>query len=230
MRRAQRCAARDVHLEAVFGATMKLQRFSLALLATAGTLLATFAVFEATSLSEFFRFPVASTQSRPWLALLGVGLLVLDVLFPVPSSVIMIAHGAWFGIALGAALSTLGGTLATLAAYALGRSGSRAFERLVTAAELQRASALFERFGLIALVVTRPVPILAETMALAAGASRFSAVRTGIGGVLGCAPAATLYAWSGTRGLDTVNDGLLFTAVIGVSAATWWFGKRALTS
>jgi uncharacterized membrane protein YdjX (TVP38/TMEM64 family) len=131
-------------------------------------------------------------------------------------------------VAIGAALSTLGATLATLVAHALGRSGSRAFERLVTAAELERASSLFERFGLVAIVVTRPIPILAETVALAAGASRFSTIRTGIGAVLGSAPAATLYAWAGARGMNSVNDGLLFALLIAVSAATWWLGKSAL--
>ena len=34
----------------------------------------------------------------------GVGLLIADVFIPVPSSLIMIAHGALFGIALGTAL------------------------------------------------------------------------------------------------------------------------------
>lgn len=41
-------------------------------------------------------------------AAVGVGLLVADVVLPVPSSVVMVAHGALFGVGLGAALSMLG--------------------------------------------------------------------------------------------------------------------------
>ncbi len=33
-------------------------------------------------------------------ALVGVGLLVADVVLPVPSSVVMLAHGALFGVVL----------------------------------------------------------------------------------------------------------------------------------
>ncbi len=37
----------------------------------------------------------------------GVGLLVADIVLPVPFSVVMVAHGALFGIVPGAALSLL---------------------------------------------------------------------------------------------------------------------------
>src|SRR3712207_8952949 len=42
-------------------------------------------------------------------ALLGLGLLTADVFLPVPSSVVMVGHGALFGLVPGAALSLLGG-------------------------------------------------------------------------------------------------------------------------
>ena len=40
-------------------------------------------------------------------ALAGTGLLVADVVLPVPSSLIMIANGALFGVALGTTLSII---------------------------------------------------------------------------------------------------------------------------
>src|ERR1051325_10896407 len=53
-------------------------------------------------------------EPTPWLnrggalaAILGVGLLIADVLLPVPSSLVMVAHGALFGV--------IGGTLLSLA-------------------------------------------------------------------------------------------------------------------
>ena len=56
---------------------------------------------------------------------LGVGLLVSDVALPVPSSVVMVAQGAVFGLVVGALLALLGGVGATMTAYLLGRRGRR---------------------------------------------------------------------------------------------------------
>src|SRR5918997_5358888 len=72
----------------------------------------------------------------PWLnhsgvlaAALGVGLLVVDVLLPVPSSLVMVAHGALFGVLGGALLSLFGSVASALAAFALGRAGTPAIRR-----------------------------------------------------------------------------------------------------
>jgi len=68
----------------------------------------------------------------PWLkrggvlaAALGVGLLIADVLLPVPSSLVMVAHGALFGVALGTLLSLLGSVGAALFGFAIGRRGGK---------------------------------------------------------------------------------------------------------
>ena len=63
---------------------------------------------------------------RSWAtALLGVGLLVSDVVLPVPSSAVMVAQGAMFGLLVGALLALLGGTGATMTAYLIGRRSRR---------------------------------------------------------------------------------------------------------
>src|SRR5215212_9931990 len=54
----------------------------------------------------------------------GVCLLVVDVALPVPSSLVMVAHGALFGVAVGTALSLVGSTGAALVGFAVGRRGS----------------------------------------------------------------------------------------------------------
>ena len=61
-----------------------------------------------------------------WIAAAGgVGLLVADVALPVPSSLVMIAHGALFGVVWGTLLSLLGNVGAGMVGFALGRRGSR---------------------------------------------------------------------------------------------------------
>src|SRR5687767_3829855 len=54
-------------------------------------------------------------------AITGVLLLIVDAALPVPSSLVMIAHGQLFGVATGALLSLVGSVGSALAAFAIGR-------------------------------------------------------------------------------------------------------------
>src|SRR6266704_890007 len=118
------------------------------------------------------------TDPTPWMrhggilaAVLGVGLLIADVLLPVPSSLVMVAHGALFGVVTGTFLSLLGSMGAALFGFAIGRRGGKLLARIVTAEERARADRMLNRWGALAVVVTRPIPLLAETVAIMAGAS-----------------------------------------------------------
>src|SRR3954468_1580895 len=71
-------------------------------------------------------------------ALVGVGLLVVDVTLPVPSSLVMVAHGALFGVAVGTLLSLTGSTGAALVGFAVGRRGGPPLARLVGPEERAR--------------------------------------------------------------------------------------------
>lgn len=105
----------------------------------------------------------------PWLAgggfvagSIGTALLLADVLLPVPASIVMIANGALFGVAGGALLSLIGSVGATILGYALGRfAGSAVLRRFCSEAEIARADRLVGRWGVLAVAVTRPVPLLA---------------------------------------------------------------------
>jgi uncharacterized membrane protein YdjX (TVP38/TMEM64 family) len=131
-------------------------------------------------------------------ALAAIGLLVADVALPVPSSLVMIWLGASYGWALGAVLSLAGCVGATAVAFWLGRRGGPLFERTVPSPERARADAFLSRWGVVAIAVTRPVPIIAETTAIVAGAS--PAVRWRgmfVAAVAGAAPLAIIYGLVG---------------------------------
>src|SRR5215211_6626130 len=55
--------------------------------------------------------------------LLLLFLLVVDVVLPVPSNLVMIAHGALFGVAIGTFLSLVGSIGAALVGFAIGQRG-----------------------------------------------------------------------------------------------------------
>ena len=102
-------------------------------------------------------------------ALAIAALLALDIVLPIPSSVLSTAAGALLGFPLGAFISTMGMTVASLAGYWLGASTSAAAGRFAGADSLARAQQLAERYGDWAVIVSRPIPVLAEASALAAG-------------------------------------------------------------
>src|SRR5690606_9981872 len=112
-------------------------------------------------------------------------LLVVDVFVPVPSSFVMVAHGALFGPWLGTLLSVAGSVGAVLLAYAVGRAGGPLVERLASAEEKARADRLVRRWGAVAVALSRPVPLLAETVAILAGASGIGWLRAALAALAG---------------------------------------------
>ena len=166
--------------------------------------------------------PSSSLQRGDVLAaLMGVGLLVLDSLLPVPSSLVMIAHGALFGVVFGALLSLVGRLGFALVAFGIGRRGGPLLARLVTPTERARADALLARWGLLAIVLTRPVPLLAETAAVLAGASRLAWGPFAVAVLAGSLPEAVIYALAGSVAATFQNAALVFAFVLVVAVAFW---------
>ncbi len=94
-------------------------------------------------------------------AAIGAGLLAVDVLLPVPSSVVGSLLGARLGAAAGFLACWVGLVAGNLLGWALGRGASLRFE-----ASLPMVPTAWLVFA------TRPVPIVAEGITLAAGTAR----------------------------------------------------------
>jgi len=180
---------------------------------------------------EAFGVPLL-IDPTPWLnhggvlaALLGFGLLVADVLLPVPSSLVMVAHGAIFGVIKGTLLSLAGSSGAAMFGFWLGRRGGRFLERCVPAEERERADDLLDKWGALAVIVTRPVPLLAETVAIMAGTSSMSWLRLTAAAVAGSLPLALVYALTGASIANFANTALMFVFVLLVAGFFWMVGQ-----
>jgi uncharacterized membrane protein YdjX (TVP38/TMEM64 family) len=154
-------------------------------------------------LAEAVDVPILNNP-QPWLessrslaSIIGVGLLVADVVLPIPSSLIMFAHGALFGTLLGTCLNLVGSAGAMIAGFAIGRSGGPLFERFVPREEQERADHMLKKWGILAIIISRPVPILAETVSILAGASSLSWRRATFAALAGVLPGSFLYALAG---------------------------------
>ncbi len=203
---------------------MLLRWWSLAF-AIASTLLLLFFAVSSAGIAALTNPETVMTGARPVAAVVGPLLLVADVFLPVPSSLVMAAHGALFGGVLGTLLSLVGSVASALTAFAVGRAGSGAIRRFVTEGEHERAGTLLERWGVIAIAVTRPVPILAETVAILAGSSPLTWRQTAIAAAAGSIVPAAAYAWAGAHARDVGSHALIFGGVLAVTAILLVLGR-----
>jgi uncharacterized membrane protein YdjX (TVP38/TMEM64 family) len=158
-------------------------------------------------------------------ASLGVSLLIADVLLPVPSSLVMVANGSLFGVVGGTLLSLLGSVGAVLFGFAIGRRGGGLLNRAVTPREQERINRLLARWGTLAIVLTRPVPVLAETVAIMAGASALGWRQVAVAGLIGSFVPALLYALTGAAVANFQSTALMFLMVLIVTGSFWLIGR-----
>jgi uncharacterized membrane protein YdjX (TVP38/TMEM64 family) len=133
-----------------------------------GLVLIPFFLFE----SEFNAFAarMTATGTAAWLSGLSIfGLLALDVILPVPSSIVSTAAGVMLGFWLGAAVVWTGMMVACLFGYGLGARAAGVARRFVGDDGLRRAESLMRQYGDYTIVLCRPVPVLAEASVIFAG-------------------------------------------------------------
>lgn len=188
--------------------------------------LALFLVGEAAGL-PLLEDPTPWLERGGWVAgAVGVFLLTVDVVLPVPSNVVMIAHGALFGVLLGTLLSLAGSMGAAAAAFWIGRRGGRLLALVVPAAERARADATLARWGALAIVVSRPLPLLAETVAVLAGASPLRWRAAMMAALLGALPPSLFYAWAGAASIGLEGGAIVFGGVILLAVVVGLLGRR----
>lgn len=156
---------------------------------------------------------------------ISISLLIADVLLPIPSSIIMIANGAIYGLWLGALISILGGVGATILGYYIGRKGESQSLKFLRKEDLYLAHKFFDRWGLWAVIVSRSIPLLSETISVMSGISGWSIQRTILSSVIGYLPISILYAYSG-RYITQDNLGISsFLIVMALASLTWVIGR-----
>jgi uncharacterized membrane protein YdjX (TVP38/TMEM64 family) len=167
--------------------------------------------------------------ARSWLAHAGTGsalliaaLLASDVFLPVPSSVVMVLSGAAFGVLPGAAIALVGSVGGEWLGFDLVRRyGRRMSARLVGDDEVARLDRFFERHGAVAVIVTRPLPGVMETISVVAGLSTMGRTTFLAASLVGTIPIVLIYAYAGAMSREV---GSLLPAVImlvALSGAGW---------
>ena len=166
------------------------------------------------------------SAARPLAAIAGVALLIADVFLPVPSILVMVANGTLFGVVGGTLLSLVGSIGAALTGFAVGRAGNDLIRKFVTPREHERAGAMLQRWGAVAIAVTRPVPILAETVAILAGGSPMTWTQALAAAAAGSIVPAAAYAWAGAAAQTLGMQTAIFAGVMAMSALMLLAGRR----
>lgn len=168
----------------------------------------------------------------PMLAALEIGVLAADLLLPVPSSMVATLGGAALGVVGGTLGAWLGMTAGALAGWWLGRlAGGRALDGL-DATDRAMLARQERRLGPLLVVLTRPLPLVAEATALFAGAAGMplaTFLAAAAGGNLAIAFAWSLVGALG-RGADSLPGVLaasLAVPVAGALLALRWPATRA---
>lgn len=147
-------------------------------------------------------------------ALAAVALLAGDVWLPVPSSLVSLVAAGALGFGLGTATIWVGMTLGCLMGWATGRGILAPLDRAVTTAAVTPS-----RWGIWAVILCRPIPVLAEmsVMVAAARGVPFNML------MLACAvanlPVALAYGYFGAAVLGEVPLPYLLGAVLTICAA-----------
>ena len=156
-------------------------------------------------------------------ALLVVGSLAVDVLLPLPSSVISAAATVWLGPWVGGMAVWLGMTTGHAVGYFLGwRLGTPAVAKVGGTRAANMLAARAESLGLQSLLaMTRAVPVLAEAVTVVCGAAGMGVLRFLL--VAGLANAGVAGVYAGAAVLAGVEAGFVtvFIASLAVPACAY---------
>lgn len=157
---------------------------------------------------------ITAPQSALAVAAIGITLLVADLLLAIPSALVIALMGGLIGSAAATVAGTIGLSLACAWGFMLGRTIGRDFNG-ADAREQQdfaTATGMLKQYGPLALVVARPVPILAEISVIAAAALGMPAAPVLITTTLANFGIAALYAFVGATAEGWLGIALVFGA------------------
>ena len=158
-----------------------------------------------------------------------VALLSIDLLLPIPSSLVMILSGALFGVLGGGLLSLIGSLAGNYLGFELTRTYGRGpSRRLVGEVQLARMSRVFEQNGALAILLSRPLPVVMETMSLVAGLSLMKRSTFLLASLAGTIPVVFAYSLAGALSLEVGSVAPALVMLICVIAAAWLIARPRL--
>ena len=157
-----------------------------------------------------------------WLtALIGITLLLSDVFLPVPSSMIMLTLGAQLGVVWGTIAGSLGGLFSALIAFGIGRLNKTRVDTWIGEEDTIRSHRLIERWGPMAMILSRPLPILAESTAFVAGTTQMGWGTALWTTAVGTVPVSLIYSCTGSGIAELAETSMIVGVTIAAAGVSW---------
>lgn len=147
-----------------------------------------------------------------------------DIVLPVPSSVVMFLNGTVLGVGLGFLLSYAAVLVSSAVGYYLGRFTNFGKKRIGES----KSDKLLEKYGGLAIVITRGIPILAESLCFVCGFGRQPFRTFMFYNFVGYVPVCLLYAYFGSIAKHQNLFYFSFFCSLGIAVLFWVFGKRLM--
>jgi len=178
------------------------------------------------------RFSVAGSvaameSAGAWAWAAGIGLLVADLLLPIPGTLVMSGLGFLYGPVVGGLLATAGGMLAGITGYGVGRlCGEGVARKWLGDLDFERGRLFFARGGGWMVALSRALPILPEVVSCMAGLVRMPFGRFVAALACGSLPIGFLFGAIGSAGRDAPGWSVAFS--LAVPAVLWLAARRIL--
>lgn len=169
-------------------------------------------------------------QWGTWAWVAGIGLLVADIVLPIPSTVVMSALGLSYGWWWGGVVSALGSITSGVIAYGACRAFGRPAAHWIAGEDgLKKGEELFARKGGWLVALSRWTPVLPEAVSCLAGLVKMP-WRTYLWSlVCGSVPLGFAFAAIGHLGQDRPGLAIALSAIAPVALwaiATRWIGRK----
>ena len=171
------------------------------------------------------------TQYGNWAWLAAIGLLMADLLLPLPATLIMSALGYFYGTVAGGLVSTFGSFMAGSLGYWICRSmGENAAVKLLGPTDFERGKKLSGRVGGWVVVLSRWLPVFPEVVACMAGLTRMQPGVFHAALFCGSLPLGFTYAYIGATGQS--NPAIAIAMSAGLPPVIWllvrWYLRSSL--
>lgn len=153
--------------------------------------------------------------AKPWAWIGAIGLFISDLVLPVPGTVLLSGLGAVYGIVIGGLIGLTGYFLSAMLAYVLARQfGKDLVLKIASEDEVNQAHDCFNRWGGLAVVLSRSMPIFPEVISLMAGLLKMKLSRFIFAVLLGSAPISFFFAWVGAMAVEEPRWALALTLIL----------------
>ena len=181
-----------------------------------GAVMALLFVFSGDYFEEILKADEFNRQfnsSSAWLV--AIALMISDLFLPIPASAIMSAIGSKYGLVTAFFINTGGLLMAGLTAYFLAKTFSRKGSHFICSdQELNEYSDFFNKWGGLAIIISRALPILPEVTSLMAGFTKMNFKKYFSSLFLGSAAVSLLYSWIGSSSAEEPFWGIAIAVAI----------------